>query len=515
MFIKIEDFSSFAICQYSCIDNSQHFLVLTPVSSIIITTTYTSIKDTEIIFSTSYDNHLDLNNAITDLKAYIIESDGAFNKKDFNAIINKPKTSPQPKKPNKIDILRSAKNGNFNDVIASFESYDVTDLNKIITEQRGYGILDLAIITNNLSYFRDLIKSGFRPVCPTIWADLYAKYDIKAKAIILELLSNKVDLTITSEYMSRTILGERDFDLLNILLGLDNNHIPMNTLKYILTIALENNQSDTVMALLELGLLPTSKDMSLCIKNGYIDLLKMLIIEIGYPVKNHPELLSDASKSVVGEDMIDLLLKNGINPSNIRNEDNTAVLTATKFGRPEYFSKIISVFPTLIDRPDESGYTPLMLSITRNYPKMIKIILTAGGDPNSTNLAGQTPLFFAARDSTKEIVSLLINSGSDINFRNKKGTTALMSICLTKNLDGVKNLIAAGSDPILTNNNGMSALAAAILQKSDVPSIVRALLEAGSNPREVLTIENKKISILELADKKEKFQSLRIIADYL
>jgi ankyrin repeat protein len=474
------------------------------------------IEDTEIIFSTSYDNLPEINNAITDLKAYIIQSDGVFNKNEFEAILNKVPLPPSPtQQSTKIDILQSAKNGNFNDIIASVESYGNTDLNKITTEDRGYGILDLAIISNNLNYFRDLIKSGFRPVCTNIWSDLYSKYGTKAKAIILELLSNNVDLSITSEYMSRTILGERDFDMLNILLGMDNNHIPMNTLKHILTVSLENNKSDTVMTLLELGLLPSVSDMSLCIKNGYIDLLKMLIIEIGYPVKNHPELLADATTSVVGEDMIDLLLNNGINPNNVRDEDNTAVLSATKLGRPEYFSKIIDIFPTLIDRADETGKTPLMLSITRNYPKMIKAVILAGANPNSINLAGQTPLFFAARDSTAEVIALLLDSGADIDFKNEKGTTAIMSLCLTKNLDGVKNLIIAGADPLLVNNNGMSALAASILQKSDVPSIVRALLEAGANPKEILTIENKEISISELANKKEKFQSLRIIADYL
>lgn len=529
MLLKLEEYSSFLICQHTDKSNSLFLVSLATLDATSITPQATIIDDSGVLYKGVFNNQADFSHSVKKIKSFLVKNDGKFDPDAFSiyigaqqqvatpptAVTTPPQPATTPADNIEETLISLSKKGDFKKVISLAQTNKSLDVNTVISDIRGYGVLDFAILSNASQDFRGLISAGFSSMSPSIWSDLYIKHKDGAKSIILELLGAKLDLSVCSEYMSKAIIGERDFDMLNILLTIEDNHLSEYTLKSIFEIAIEFNKLETITTLLELGLLPSKECMATVIKIGAIDTLKMLVLEIGYPIKNHPELLSDATASVVGEEVIDLLLTNGISPNYVNNDDVTAITTCAAVGRPEYFQKIISVFTDLINSVDESGRSALMLAVIRNYKKMVLEILSHSPQLDLFDSKGNSVVFYVAKHSTKDMMSLLIDSGADINMKNSKGTTALMSMCLTKDMEAISLLISSGADPLLTNNNGMSALAAALIQKSDAHLIVRLLLESGSNPNEEITIDGKTYTPTELANHKNKLQSSRVISDYI
>ena len=89
------------------------------------------------------------------------------------------------------------------------------------------------------------------------------------------------------------------------------------------------------------------------------------------------------------------------------------------------------------------NYMPPVLASLINYPKrgepfiqvaanpresrvdVAKILITAGSDPNATDLEGWTPLHGAAESGDREVAKILIQAGSDPKAKNNEGKTPL------------------------------------------------------------------------------------------
>jgi ankyrin repeat protein len=87
-------------------------------------------------------------------------------------------------------------------------------------------------------------------------------------------------------------------------------------------------------------------------------------------------------------------------------------------------------------RPDDFQFDPilkyeknrvkaLMLAASRNRVKMVRLLLAAGGDPNTRLEYGATPLMAAATWGSTETARVLLEAGADPNFTDEEGLTAL------------------------------------------------------------------------------------------
>ena len=74
--------------------------------------------------------------------------------------------------------------------------------------------------------------------------------------------------------------------------------------------------------------------------------------------------------------------------------------------------------------PNERGDCALMRAVLGNYPAIVDCLLSAGANPNVSNLSS-TVLMLAARYGYLEIVQLLIENGVDVNLSGRGGFTAL------------------------------------------------------------------------------------------
>ena len=111
------------------------------------------------------------------------------------------------------------------------------------------------------------------------------------------------------------------------------------------------------------------------------------------------------------------------------------------------------------------GDTPLHLAAAGYRVEIVRLLLTAGSDPNSTmNHRQSGPLHYAADgfidgpvwDANRQVKTIrcLLEAGAAIHARDKNGATPLHRAVRTRCAAAVSCLLKAGSDPTVRNKPG-------------------------------------------------------------
>ncbi|KAK0049487.1 serine/threonine-protein phosphatase 6 regulatory ankyrin repeat subunit A [Biomphalaria pfeifferi] len=138
---------------------------------------------------------------------------------------------------------------------------------------------------------------------------------------------------------------------------------------------------------------------------------------------------------------------------------------------------------------DKWGQTPLMYSVSIQFPEIAKILLEA--DPELVlcqDRYGKSSLHLAVDTGNEEIVRLLLEHGADANVRCHEGLTPLM-YCCTPDTDGMrvgvlKLLLESGAAIALKDHRGKrSALHIAVISGNVVA--VEILIGAGADVNEI------------------------------
>ena len=77
---------------------------------------------------------------------------------------------------------------------------------------------------------------------------------------------------------------------------------------------------------------------------------------------------------------------------------------------------------------------------------------------NHVGLKKWTPLYAAASKGHHEAMRMLLSAGADPNIPNEKGWTPLMAVAQTGDEQHLKWLLHHGADPSLTSREGRTAL---------------------------------------------------------
>jgi ankyrin repeat protein len=122
---------------------------------------------------------------------------------------------------------------------------------------------------------------------------------------------------------------------------------------------------------------------------------------------------------------------------------------------------------------NEFGKKLLIKSL--RYPKIVKMLLEKGLDPNTVHNYGQTAVMLAAKEGLIITVRLLLEHGAHTNRRDRRGRTALMHGVHCP--EAVKALLEHGADLSLKDRRGQTALIKAVRY----PNSVKHILEYGAN----------------------------------
>ncbi len=128
---------------------------------------------------------------------------------------------------------------------------------------------------------------------------------------------------------------------------------------------------------------------------------------------------------------------------------------ACRKGNVELIKKLAKINTDTINKPNKSGYTPLIIAGYRNQLDAVKALLDLGANVNAVSEDG-TVLTAACYKSNVALVKLLLAYKADVNIKNNGGTTPLMFAIMDENEEIVKLLIAAGADVTMKDNSNKS-----------------------------------------------------------
>jgi ankyrin repeat protein len=206
---------------------------------------------------------------------------------------------------------------------------------------------------------------------------------------------------------------------------------------------------------------------------------------------------------------------------------------------------------------DTSGATALMYAAAFASEATMRLLLDGGADVNAANQNGATALMWATHDPAK--VRLLLNRGASVNTAQPDGATAVLSAALRGNTQVVRMLMAAGADvhngsvsapwrmtlpqiALSTNDPAMREFldpAEAVQQKlaewspppltrwlltsvyslrpqpaSKNAGVVKALLDAGANPNEIVSQLALTAPVLSRVARLGDIETMRVLLEH-
>ncbi|MCD4782433.1 MAG: ankyrin repeat domain-containing protein [Candidatus Eremiobacteraeota bacterium] len=105
--------------------------------------------------------------------------------------------------------------------------------------------------------------------------------------------------------------------------------------------------------------------------------------------------------------------------------DSDTVFKHVTAGDMKNLEKLISKNPSLIDKKDEDGDTPLHLAAEEGQMKIAELLMSKGAKINEKSRNKETPLHLAVEKGHLEMVRFLMKKGANINLKNEKGETPL------------------------------------------------------------------------------------------
>lgn len=174
-----------------------------------------------------------------------------------------------------------------------------------------------------------------------------------------------------------------------------------------------------------------------------------------------------------------------------------------EYGEQEFRSRILQGDVDAVKLMLEAGMPvetqdALHEAVEAGNPKMVKVLIDAGANVNSRDVAGQSLVMNAV--DHPELVKLLIDAHADVNVANEYKITPLAAAAEQGQLESVKMLIAAGANVRHRDPTGGSALAVAVLR--GYKDVVRALIDAGAD------VQRDKDDLLAMAKDKPEIKAM-------
>lgn len=225
--------------------------------------------------------------------------------------------------------------------------------------------------------------------------------------------------------------------------------------------------------------------------------------EIPYYDVSTYTLLTYAVEYEKSKDIVELLIKSGVDLNAKNDSDCTALMLAAMRGRKDVTELLvragvdidINALSAAIMRGWDTETTDK--AKYQRYKDIVELFIKAGADVNAKDNSGYTVLMLAAGESgDKDMVDLLIKSGADVNAKANGGWTALMNaVYYDRDKNVVELLIKSGADVSTKDNKGKTAL-----MRARNKDIAETLIKAGADGGEALicTIKERSFDTAEI-----------------
>ncbi|XP_063770622.1 DNA-binding protein RFXANK isoform X1 [Pseudophryne corroboree] len=117
---------------------------------------------------------------------------------------------------------------------------------------------------------------------------------------------------------------------------------------------------------------------------------------------------------------------------------------------------------TLLNRPDERGFTPLMWAAAFGEIETVRYLLELGADPHVLAKERESALSLASTGGYSDIVTLLLNKKVDINIYDWNGGTPLLYAVRGNHVKCVEVLLERGADLTMEADSGYTPMDLAV-----------------------------------------------------
>ncbi|OQR86166.1 hypothetical protein ACHHYP_10879 [Achlya hypogyna] len=164
---------------------------------------------------------------------------------------------------------------------------------------------------------------------------------------------------------------------------------------------------------------------------------------------------------------------------NTTNASGESILFTAVLSRNAKMTRNLSASGADVNKPDESGRSPLVAAIELDHFPTIITLLQAKADVNQCPPGGMSPLCMAAFHGQEAIASMLLSCGADVNHLGSEGQSPLLLAVTAGHKGLVGMLLVAGANVNLPNAHGCTPLARATLNGDSV--LVEMLLAGGAD----------------------------------
>jgi len=139
------------------------------------------------------------------------------------------------------------------------------------------------------------------------------------------------------------------------------------------------------------------------------------------------------------------------------NTSQKDIFDIARRGNISELKNILNTNHNLINKENNSGYTPLILASYYENNKIVSYLIKNGATIDKISNLG-TALMAASYKSNNKSAKLLIDNNANVNLSDSKGTTALHYACFNQNLELVKLLISKKANPLIKDLKGKTPL---------------------------------------------------------
>lgn len=137
----------------------------------------------------------------------------------------------------------------------------------------------------------------------------------------------------------------------------------------------------------------------------------------------------------------------------------------SRYGTVNEAKALISYNKSLLNKPNESGYTPLILASYRGNLDVVKYLVSEGAEIDY-KCEGGTALAGASYRGNLEIVKILLNNKANPNIQDQSGKTPLHYAVIAQNIEVIKILLKYNADKTLSDKEQKTAFEYAIESKN-------------------------------------------------
>lgn len=139
-------------------------------------------------------------------------------------------------------------------------------------------------------------------------------------------------------------------------------------------------------------------------------------------------------------------------------EEGPALHRLVIYGLVDLIQEMLEHKKTDVNEKAEAGWTPLLYAAAQGYPRIVRMLLEAGANPDIGNVHGITPLMYGAHYGNLEICKILVEFEAKIDMQDYYGFTALIMASKHGHTEVVEFLLNAGANPRIKNHENKSAL---------------------------------------------------------